>query len=147
MIAFDLALVQTQTVCAKGGIDLNLAFLETDFAIANLEFFHLHLQHRVLCLLLCLGLCRLRLVLLQHLLGSLCKHARQGNLDLWWQLLFFGRQGHAQLLLDLLAVLEAHMVGDVRLHGGHHLLRLGVLTDQLHDEWVLHHRLVHSDVR
>ena len=106
----------------------------------------LHLNHRVLLLLLGLLLSRLRLALLEHLLGSLGHHARQLNLDLRWQLLVFGRQGHTQLLLDLHLVCVANVLGNVRHHGRLQLGSLGVLADQLHDDGVLHRGHVHLDV-
>ena len=73
-------------------------------------------------------------------------HARQRQLDLRRQLLFLGRQGHTQLLLDLLAVGIGHVLGNVCLHGRHDLGRPGVLPHQLRNDRVLHGRGVHLNV-
>jgi hypothetical protein len=70
----------------------------------DLQFLLLHLEYWVLGLLLCLHLCSLTLALLKHLLCGLRHHAGERQLDLWWQLLVFWRQRHAQLLFDLLAI-------------------------------------------
>jgi hypothetical protein len=62
------------------------------------------------------------------------------------QLLAFGCQGHAQLLLNLLAVGKANVLGNVCLHGGHDLWGPGVLANQLHHDRVLHGHRVHLNV-
>jgi Kef-type K+ transport system membrane component KefB len=86
------------------------------------------------------------LVLLEHLLRGLGHHLRQRQLDLRRQFLVLGWQGHAQLLLDLLAVGEANVLGDVRHHGRLYHRSAGVLSHKLHDDRVLHGRHVHFDL-
>ena len=113
----------------------------------ELEFLHLQLHDWVLHLLLCLHLRSLGLVLHQHLLRRLSHHARQRNLNLWWQLLVFGRQRHTQLLLDLLAHLVTNVLCNVRSDCAHDLGSLWVLTNELLNHRVLHQHHVHLDMR
>ena len=98
-------------------------------------------------MLLGLRLGSLGLALLQHLVCGLRHHARQRQLDLWRQLLVFGRQRHPQLLLDLLTIEVANMLCNMRHHGPLHLWSFGVLSHKLLHQRIVNHRHVHLDMR
>ena len=89
----------------------------------ELQLLHLHLHDGILRLLLLLSLLCFLLILLEQLLRGLCQHRRQPCFDFWGHLNFFTRlislrwQLHTQCLFDLLAILEAQVLVDVRHHG------------------------------
>ena len=126
---------------------LNFLGLQLQAALLELQLLLLHHHQRVLGLLLRLLLLGLLLVHLQRLLRGLRHHPRQRLLNLRWQVFVFGRQGHTQLRLNLLAVLVARVLSNVRHKRGRDDRGLGVLPNAGRNQRVLHHRHVHRNVR
>ena len=95
----------------------------------------------------------LGLIFLQDSCGCSGSQLRQLRLELRRQVVLFhvvlrqGRQGCAKLLLDLAAILEGHVLHDVRLKCRSNLLRHRVLPNLLRNLGVLPKGHVHRDVR
>ena len=138
----DLKLVRL-----SGGVDLQLLLLNSDFTGLKGQFLLLHLDDGVLSGLLRLLLRRLILVCLKDLLGSGSGQTRNLQFSVLFHLRVRGRVRNTGSILDLFAVLEAHMLHDVSLHRRHHALCLRVLPHKLSDLRVLQRRGMHRYVR
>ena len=88
----------------------------------------------------------LALALLQNLLRSLRNQARQLNFHVFWQLGIRGWHWNAQLLFNFAAVCKSQVLCDVRLKRRHDLLSGRVLANRGGDHWILHERLVDSNM-
>ena len=147
MLRGDTLLFEFEPVGLLRRLNLELLLLELQLALLDLKLLHLHLHQRVLHHLLVLLLLRFGLVLLEQLLGSSSGKPRHGQLSLLVHFSVRRRQRHTGLLFDLLAIGERQVFRDVRVHSGHHALRIGVLPHELLDFGVLHSGHMDGDVR
>ena len=144
----DTLFLDEKLVCFGSGISREFLLFELHLLHLDLKFLHLHLQHWVLRLLLCLSLLSFCLVTLEKSGGCFCCKLSDFccHLGLHRLVLLFRRHRQAKLLFDLFAILKRHVLVDVRHHRRLHLLSHRVLTHDLHNLRILHSCLVHSNV-